>query len=113
MGYATGLGHRRSAASPALGLAARLGPGQQLPAETLDVLRELHVLDQNGQAFRYSAVKTGPRNPRVLEPVRPGQEHFDLVAVAEALHEAGTMVLYGVSGVLDDYSAYHTDMATW
>lgn len=58
-------------------------------------------------------VKTGPRNPRVLEPVRPGQEHFDLVAVAEALHEAGTMVLYGVSGVLDDYSAYQADMATW
>lgn len=71
------------------------------------------MLDQNGQAFRYSAVKTGPRNPRVLEPVRPGQEHFGLAAVAEALHEAGTMVLYGVSDVPDDYSAYQADMATW
>lgn len=35
------------------------------------------------------------------------------MAAAEALHEAGTMVLYGVSGVLDDYSAYQADMATW
>lgn len=34
MDYATGLGRQLSAASPALGLAARLGPGQQLPAET-------------------------------------------------------------------------------
>lgn len=91
----------------------RLGPNQQLPAETLEILRKLHVLDRNGQAFCYSAVKTGPRNARVLEPVRPGQEHFDLVAVAAALHDAGTMLLYGVSGVLDVYSDYQADMADW
>jgi hypothetical protein len=91
----------------------KLGPDQQFPAETLDVLRTLHVLDRSGQAFRYPAVKTGPRNARVLEPVRPGQEHFDLVAVAEALHDAGTMVLYGVSGLLDAYSDYQVDMADW
>ena len=91
----------------------QLGPNQQLPAETLAVLRKLHVLDHSGQAFRYSAVKTGPKNARVLEPVRPGQEHFDLVAVAEALHDAGTMLLYGVSGVLDVYSDYQADMADW
>jgi hypothetical protein len=30
----------------------KLWPRQQLPAETLDVLRRLHVLDHNGQAFR-------------------------------------------------------------
>lgn len=91
----------------------QLGPGQQLPAETLAVLRKLHVLDHHGQAFRYSAVKTGPRDARVLERVRPGEQRFDIVAVAEALREAGTMVLYGVSGVLDDYSAYQADMAAW
>ena len=87
-----------------------LGPGQQLPAETRDVLTKLHVLDQHGQAFRYSAVKTGPRGARVLERVRPGEQRFDIVAVAEALHEAGTMVLHGVSGVLGDYSDYQADM---
>jgi hypothetical protein len=87
-----------------------LGPGQQLPAETRDVLTKLHVLDQHGQAFRYSAVKTGPRGARALERVRPGQQRFDIVAVAEALHEAGTIVLYGVSGVLGDYSDYQADM---
>ena len=88
----------------------QLGPDQQLPAETLDVLRKLHVLDQHGQAFRYSAVKTRPRGARVLERVRPGEQRFDIVAVAEALHEAGTMVLHGVSGVLGDYSDYQADM---
>lgn len=91
----------------------KLGPGQQLPAETLDVLRKLHVLDHNGQAFRYSAVKTGPHGQRVLERVRPGQQQFDLVAVAEALRDAGTMVLHGVSGVLGAYSDYQADMADW
>ena len=91
----------------------KLGPGQQLPAETLDVLRKLHVLDQDGQAFRYSAVKTGPRGQRILERVRPGQQQFDLVAVAEALRDAGTMVLDGVSGVLGAYSDYQADMADW
>jgi hypothetical protein len=91
----------------------KLGPGQQLPAETLDVLRKLHVLDQNGQAFRYSAVKTGPHGQRILERVRPGQQQFDLVAVAEALRDAGTMVLDGVSGVLGAYSDYQADMADW
>jgi hypothetical protein len=88
-------------------------PWQQLPAETLAVLRKLHVLDHHGQAFRYSAVKAGPRDARVLQRVRPGQQRFDIVAVAEALREAGTMVLYGVSGVLDEYSAYQADMVAW
>lgn len=91
----------------------KLGPGQEIPAETLDVLGKLHMLDQHGQAFRYSAAKTGPRGRRVLERVRPGQQQFDLVAVAEALSDAGTMVLYGVSGVLDAYSYYQSDMADW
>jgi hypothetical protein len=90
-----------------------LGPGQQLPAETLDILAKLHLLDHDGQAFRYSAVKVGPHGQRVLERVRPGQQQFDLVAVAEALRDAGTMVLYGVSGVLGAYSEYQADMADW
>lgn len=81
--------------------------------ETLDVLGKLHTLDQNGHAFRYSAVKTGLRGRRVLEQVRPGQQQFDLVAISEALHDAGTMLLYGVSGVLDSYSHYQADMAAW
>src|SRR6266567_628703 len=38
----------------------------------------------------------------------PGQE-----IPAEALSDAGTMVLYGVSGVLDAYSEYQSDMADW
>lgn len=68
------------------------------------------VLDHDGQAFLYSAVKVGPRGARVLERVRPGQQSFDIVAVAEALRDAGTMVLYGVSGVLGEYSEYQAEM---
>lgn len=48
-----------------------------------------------------------------MEWVRPGEEQFDIAAVAEALRDAGTMVLYGVSGVLDAYSEYQADMADW
>jgi len=88
----------------------QLGPGQQLPAETEDVLGKLHVLDHHGQAFRYSSVWTGSRGGRVLERVRPGEQRFDSMAVAEALRDAGTMVLYSVPGVLDDYSAYQAEM---
>lgn len=93
----------------------KLGPDQQVPAGTLDVLRKLHVLDETGQAFRYSAVKAGagPRRQRVLQQVRPGQEHFDIVAVANALRRTGTMLLYGVDGVLDAYSSWQDDMAEW
>ena len=58
--------------------------GSAAPAETLDVLGKLHVLDEHGQAFRYSAVKTGLRGARVLERVRPSEQRFDIVAVAEA-----------------------------
>ena len=88
----------------------KLGPGNQLPAETLYVLSKLHVLDHDGQAFRYSTMKVDRNGVRLLEPVRPGEQRFDIVVVAEALHEAGTMVLYGVSGVLGDYSDYQADM---
>jgi len=88
----------------------QLGPGQQLPVETRDFLSKLHLHDHGGQAFRYSAVKTGPRGARVLERVRPGEQRFDIVAVAEALRDAGTMVLHGVSGVLGEYSDYQADL---
>jgi hypothetical protein len=91
----------------------QLGPGQEIPAETLEVLGKLHVLDQHGQAFRYSAVKTGPRGRRVLQQVRPDQQEFDLVAVAEALSQAGSMLLGGVSGVLDAYTEHQAAMADW
>ena len=94
----------------------RLGPGQELPGPTREVLRKLHVLGHDGQAFRYSMVKTGQQGQRVLVRVRPGEQQFDLVAVAEALSEAGAMLLGGVSGVLgeySDYSDYQDDMADW
>jgi hypothetical protein len=89
----------------------RLGPGQQLPADTRTILRKLHILDDDGQAFRYSKKKkTSQDGAPVFERVRPGEQRFDIVAVAEAMRDAGTMVLHGVSGVLDVYSDYQADM---
>jgi hypothetical protein len=79
----------------------------------MELLGKLHLLDQTGQAFRYSAMKTGPHGHRTLEQVRSGQQHFDIVAVAEALKAAGNMLLYGVSGVLDSYTDWQYDMADW
>jgi hypothetical protein len=58
-------------------------------------------------------VKTGPRGRRVLEQVRPDQQEFDLVAVAEALSQAGSMLLGGVSGVLEGYTEHQSAMADW
>jgi hypothetical protein len=94
----------------------KLGPAdQRLPPDTLGVLRRLHLLDETGQAFRYAAVKvgTGPRRQVVLQQARPGQEHFDMMAVADALRDAGKMLLYGVDGVLDEYNDWQDDMAEW
>lgn len=88
----------------------QLGSNQQLPVETLKILQQLHLLDRSGQAFRYSTKKTGPAGEQVLEAVRPEQEHFDIIAVAQALHDAGNMVMGGVGGVLDAYSDYQNEM---
>jgi hypothetical protein len=84
----------------------QLGPEDRLPADTIDVLGSLHVLDESGQEFRYSTVKT--RNGKQVKLIRawPNEIHFDLIAVAEALRDAATMVLYGVSGVLDQYAEW-------
>ena len=65
----------------------RMGPGQELPADTLEVLQSLHVLDESGQTFRYAAVKAGAGGARKLVAVRPDQVHFDLPAVATVLHQ--------------------------
>lgn len=87
-----------------------LGPGQQLPADTITVLSGLHLLDENGQAFRYSTVKVGNGKARKLMPARPDQVLFDLPAVAATLSEAASLLIYGVSGVLDQYADWQVEM---
>jgi hypothetical protein len=50
-----------------------MGPGQELPADTLEVLQSLHVLDESGQTFRYAAVKAGGGGAQARRrPPRPG-----------------------------------------
>ncbi|MFI6290032.1 hypothetical protein ACIBEJ_00515 [Nonomuraea sp. NPDC050790] len=77
---------------------------KKLPADALEVLNSLHLLDKTGQAFRYATVKSGKGKAAVLVPARPDQKHVDILAVSAALHEAGGLVLYGVSGVLEEYA---------
>jgi len=88
----------------------RLRPEDHLPAETLEVLGSLHLLDESGQALRYSKVKTGKGKQAKLIRARPDERYFDLVGVAEVLRDAATMVLYGVSGVLDQYAEWQRYM---
>ncbi|WP_326549991.1 hypothetical protein [Micromonospora sp. NBC_01813] len=97
-----------------------LEDSQRLPDEVKDVLEALHAVDDSGQWFRYSTVKkrTGKGKDRalVLVPARPDQINFDLEAVAEALHDAGGIVLHGGLGVLDEYAewqSYLRDAAGW
>ena len=55
-------------------------------------------------------MKTGKGKQAKLESAWPNQMHFDLVAVAEVLRDAATMVLFGVSGVLDQYAEWQRYM---
>jgi hypothetical protein len=66
----------------------------------------LHLLDETGQTLRYATVRE--KGKRVA--ARPDEKQFDLLTAAAALHDVGTLVLYGVSGVLDDYGTYQRDM---
>ncbi|WP_146877336.1 hypothetical protein [Actinomadura madurae] len=88
----------------------KLGTNNKLPADTMEVLQSLHLLDEKGQALRYSTVKIGKGKNSKLVPARPEQQAFDFPAVAAALHNAGLLILYGVSGVLGDYEEYQRDM---
>lgn len=45
-------------------------------------------------------------------PTRPDQTHFELPAVVATLRDAGTLVLYGASGVLGAYAEFQQDMRT-
>jgi len=87
-----------------------LGTNDKLPDDTMEVLESLHLLDEKGQTLRYSTVKVGKGKNSKLVPARPEQQAFDFPAVAATLHNAGTLILYGVSGVLGEYEDYQADM---
>jgi len=87
-----------------------LGADNQLPADTREVLDSLHLLDDSGQSLRYSTVKTGKGKSKKLERARADQQNFDLVRVASTLHEAATLLLHGVTGVLGQYEEWQAEM---
>ena len=87
-----------------------LGTENQLPVDTREILDGLHALDASGQTLGYSTVKTGTGKNLKLVPPRPDQTHFDLPGVAAALHDAGVLVLHGVSGVLYQYAELQAAM---
>lgn len=88
----------------------RLGEGQQLPADTLEVLHSMNELDASGQTFRYATVKIGQGKARKLVAARPDQVHLDLPAVADLLDDVAGILLHGVSGVLQQYEEFQDDM---
>jgi hypothetical protein len=88
----------------------QLGRNDRLPDEAVEALESLHLLDEQGQALRYSTVKIGRGKSSKLVRARPEQQKFDLPEVATMLYDAGTLILYGVSGVLGDYADYQADM---
>ena len=70
--------------------------------------------DHDGQAFRDQPAQKGlAQVSAFLSGYGPASSSFDVVAVAEALRDAGTMVLDGVSGVLGSDSDYQADIADW
>ncbi len=89
----------------------RLGDDSRLDPDTQEALDSLHALDANGQAFRYSTVKTGSGKNTKIVPARPDLQHVNLPATAQALHDAGTLVLQGVSTQLYVYEEYQQEMA--
>lgn len=84
--------------------------GERVPDSIMDVLKALHAADSNGQWFRYSTVRTwtgkGKARKLVLEPARPDQIKFDLEAVAQQLQEAGSLIIHGGFGVLEQYEEW-------
>lgn len=87
-----------------------LGDNRKLPTDTLEVLNSLHILDESGQTFRYSTIKTGSRKNAMLVPARPDQQPVDIVTVADSLATAGTLILHGVTSVLYEYEEYQQYM---
>ncbi|WP_369360202.1 hypothetical protein [Streptomyces sp. cg2] len=75
----------------------------QLDVDTKEVLDSLHNLDESGQAFRYSVVKTGSGKHRKLAPARPDVQYVDLEHIAGVLYEVGVLVFGGVCSVLEQY----------
>jgi hypothetical protein len=82
--------------------------GGELPAKERATLNRLHQLDSNGTAFRY-ATSYDKSSGRYVK-IRPTEEPIELRNLVNELHQAGWMLVYGVSGWLDNYSSWLQDM---
>ena len=63
-----------------------------------------------GSRSATARVKTGKGKYKNLERARTDQQNFDLVKVASTLHEAATLLLHGVTGVLGQYEESQAEM---
>lgn len=73
---------------------------EALPSETVDTIRQLHKLDESGQAFRYTMVR-GKEAQDALSPARPDQIHVDVAQLGERLHAAFFLIYGGLLTVLE------------
>ncbi len=82
----------------------------RMPAETAEMLRYLHDLDERGLAFRYASRKVGKGDNAHWEPVRPEATLLDLDNAIMLLHDAAQMLKGGMMGYLAAYEDFLQDM---
>ncbi|MCU1451429.1 MAG: hypothetical protein JWP02_3599 [Acidimicrobiales bacterium] len=83
---------------------AALG-AETLPADTRQVLSELHQLDPRGDTFRYAAGWDGSQQAHVPS-ARPNETHIDIDRLGERLSNAANLIGGGVLTILE----LHSDM---
>ncbi|MFE3410988.1 hypothetical protein ACFXMT_22465 [Streptomyces mirabilis] len=82
-------------------------PNNRLDKTTQDTLDWLHQMDDKGQTFRYSRVKSG--KGKGLVRARPHQQNIDFDADIRRLSAAAWMLYGGCGGLLDDYAENQSD----
>ena len=83
---------------------AALG-AESLPADTRDILRELHQLDPRGDTFRYAAGWDKGQQAH-MPSARPSATHIDIDQLGARLSSAANLIGGGVLTILE----LHSDM---
>lgn len=86
-----------------------------LPDKTETTLAYLHDLDAGGMAFRYATEAVavavpGSKKQKVWKPVRPAETAIYLQSTITRLQDAATLIIWGMTGFLQEYDDYLNDM---
>ncbi len=82
---------------------------ESLPPETHDLLMTIHLLDPNGDTFKYATVRDRETKTYVAAP-RPSSSHVDVVAMSAHFTEAFNLLSFGVMTVLEQYADYQDEI---